>query len=141
MDGLLVGGVLGLPGAAIMMSDGRLLCSSDHKKLILAVANDANSEVDTVLIDNGGNLMVTSQGKVVKVSLKGDVDDFALWTRALTREEVRRIHDAGRKGHDLGSLTVSERACASRPRMIYYPLTFQQKRKLNHEDDVAALED
>ena len=39
-----------------------------------------------------------------KVSLKGDVDDFALWTRALTREEVRRIHDAGRKGHDLGSM-------------------------------------
>ena len=39
-----------------------------------------------------------------KVSLKGDVDDFALWTRTLTREEVRRIHDAGRKGHDLGSL-------------------------------------
>lgn len=65
-------GVLGLPGAAIRMSDGRLLCTSDHKKLILAVANDANSEVDTVLIDNGGNLMVTSQQKVVKVSLKGD---------------------------------------------------------------------
>ena len=65
-------GVLGLPGAAIKLSDGRLLCTSDHKKLILAVANDANSEVDTVLIDNGGNLMVTSQQEVVKVSLKGD---------------------------------------------------------------------
>ena len=65
-------GVLGLPGAAIRMSDGRLLCTSDHKKLILAVANDKNSEVDTVLIDNGGHLMVTSQQKVVKVSLKGD---------------------------------------------------------------------
>lgn len=65
-------GVLGLPGAAIMMSDGRLLCTSDHKKLILAVANDANSEVDIVLIDNGGHFMVTSQQKVVKVSLKGD---------------------------------------------------------------------
>ena len=65
-------GVLGLPGAAIKLSNGRLLCTSDHKKLILAVANDANSEVDTVLIDNGGNLMVTSQQKVVKVSLKGD---------------------------------------------------------------------
>lgn len=65
-------GVLGLPGAAIQMADGRLLCTSDHKKLILAVANDVNSEVDTVLIDNGGNLMVTSQQKVVKVALKGD---------------------------------------------------------------------
>ena len=65
-------GVLGLPGAAIRMSDGRLLCTSDHKKLILAIANDKNSEVDTVLIDNGGHLIVTSQQKVVKVSLKGD---------------------------------------------------------------------
>ena len=65
-------GVLGLPGAAIQMADGRLLCTSDHKKLILAVANDANSEVDTVLIDNGGSLMMTSQQKVVKVTLKGD---------------------------------------------------------------------
>lgn len=65
-------GVLGLPGAAIKLSDGRLLCTSDHKKLILAVANDANSEVDTVLIDNGGSLMMTSQQKVVKVMLKGD---------------------------------------------------------------------
>lgn len=65
-------GVLGLPGAAIRMSNGRLLCTSDHKKLILAVANDANSEVDTVLIDNGGSPLMTSQQKVVKVSLKGD---------------------------------------------------------------------
>ena len=39
-----------------------------------------------------------------KVSLSGDVDDFALWTRALSREEVRRIHDEGRKGNALGSL-------------------------------------
>ena len=39
-----------------------------------------------------------------KVSLTGDVDDFALWTRTLTREEVRRIHDEGRKGRALGTL-------------------------------------
>ena len=44
------------------------------------------------------------------MSLKGDVDDFALWTRALTREEVRRIHDAGRRGRALGTiLNFSER--------------------------------
>ena len=34
----------------------------------------------------------------------GGVDDFALWTRGLTHDDIRRIHDAGRKGHDLGSL-------------------------------------
>jgi len=39
-----------------------------------------------------------------KVSLKGDVDDFALWTRALSRDDIRRIHDEGRKGNSLASL-------------------------------------
>ena len=46
-----------------------------------------------------------------KVSLAGDVDDFALWTRALTREEVRRIHDEGRKGNSLGSM-VGKQVCS-----------------------------
>ena len=34
----------------------------------------------------------------------GGVDDFALWTRALTRDEVRRIYEAGRQGTSLGDL-------------------------------------
>ena len=34
----------------------------------------------------------------------GGVDDFALWTRALTREEVRRIYEEGRQGTALGEL-------------------------------------
>lgn len=37
-------------------------------------------------------------------TLKGDVDDFALWTRALTPAEVRRIFTAGRAGAPLGDL-------------------------------------
>ncbi|MBR0067939.1 MAG: alkaline phosphatase family protein, partial [Kiritimatiellae bacterium] len=43
-----------------------------------------------------------------KVSLKGDVDDFALWTRSLSRDEIRRIHDEGRRGNALGSLLGSK---------------------------------
>ena len=39
-----------------------------------------------------------------KVSLKGDVDDFALWTRALTHEEIRSIYECGQKGRSLGDL-------------------------------------
>ena len=34
----------------------------------------------------------------------GDVDDFGLWTRALTHGEIRRIFSAGRAGIALGSL-------------------------------------
>ena len=39
-----------------------------------------------------------------KVSFKGAVDDFALWTRALSRAEVRRIYEAGCAGRALGDL-------------------------------------
>ena len=36
--------------------------------------------------------------------LAGDVDDFALWTRALSHEDVQRIYEAGRQGLPLGEL-------------------------------------
>ena len=36
--------------------------------------------------------------------LSGDVDDFALWTRALSHEDVRRIYEAGRQGLPLADL-------------------------------------
>lgn len=39
-----------------------------------------------------------------KVSMKGDVDDFALWTRPLSRDDVRRIYNAGRRGDSLADL-------------------------------------
>lgn len=34
----------------------------------------------------------------------GDIDDFALWTRTLSHEDVRRIYTAGLKGAPLGDL-------------------------------------
>ena len=36
--------------------------------------------------------------------LTGDVDDFALWIRALSHEDVRKIFEAGRQGLPLGEL-------------------------------------
>ncbi|MBO7683173.1 MAG: alkaline phosphatase family protein [Kiritimatiellae bacterium] len=35
---------------------------------------------------------------------KGDIDEFALWTRTLGHDDVRRIYEAGRKGIPLGDL-------------------------------------
>ena len=39
-----------------------------------------------------------------KVSLKGDVDDFALWTRSLPPDVIRRIFEEGRRGKAIGDL-------------------------------------
>lgn len=36
--------------------------------------------------------------------LDGELDDFALWTRALSPCEIRRIYESGRKGLELGVL-------------------------------------
>ena len=36
--------------------------------------------------------------------LNGEIDDFALWTRALTPCEIRRIYESGRKGLELEAL-------------------------------------
>ena len=38
------------------------------------------------------------------VSMNGDVDDFALWTRSLSHEDVRRIYEEGRRGKTVGDL-------------------------------------
>ena len=37
-------------------------------------------------------------------AFNGDVDDFALWTRALSHDDVRRVYEAGRQGVALGEL-------------------------------------
>lgn len=34
----------------------------------------------------------------------GEIDEFALWTRSLSHDEVRRIYESGRKGIELGEL-------------------------------------
>ena len=39
-----------------------------------------------------------------RFGLEGDIDDFALWTRSLEPEDVRRIFEAGRKGLGLADL-------------------------------------
>ena len=34
----------------------------------------------------------------------GFIDDFALWTRTLSHDDVKRIYEAGRKGLALGDI-------------------------------------
>ncbi len=64
-------GVLGLPAAAIQFYDGTLLCDYDHKLIVMA-ADDANVEREILLINDGGNIMTTSQQSAVKVTIRGD---------------------------------------------------------------------
>ena len=37
-------------------------------------------------------------------AFNGDIDDFALWTRSLSHDDVRKIYEAGRMGISLGDL-------------------------------------
>jgi hypothetical protein len=39
-----------------------------------------------------------------RYNLQGDIDDFALWNRGMSIEELREIYNAGRQNRDLGSL-------------------------------------
>lgn len=64
-------GALGLPAAAIQFYDGTLLCDYDHKLIVMA-ADDANVEREILLINDGGNIMTTSQQSAVKVTIRGD---------------------------------------------------------------------
>lgn len=43
----------------------------------------------------------------------GGIDDFGLWTRALTHAEIRRIYESGRAGTALGGLLASGPATAT----------------------------
>lgn len=65
-------GALGLPGAAIQLSDGTLLCTDDYEKLLIVAADDATAERETVLVNEGNVLLTTSQDSTVRVTLKGD---------------------------------------------------------------------
>lgn len=44
-----------------------------------------------------------------RVALTGDIDDFALWTRSLTHDEIRRIYESGQKGASLGEICAGTR--------------------------------
>lgn len=65
-------GALGLPGAAIQLYDGTLLCTDDYEKLLIVAADDATAERETVLVNEGNVLLTTSQNSTVRVTLKGD---------------------------------------------------------------------
>ena len=43
----------------------------------------------------------------------GGIDDFGLWTRSLTHDEIRRIYEAGHSGTALGSLLAAAPATAT----------------------------
>ena len=37
-------------------------------------------------------------------AFNGDIDDFALWTRALSDDDVKKIYESGRMGISLGDI-------------------------------------
>ena len=45
-----------------------------------------------------------------KGGFNGEIDEFALWTRSLSHDDVRRIWEAGKRGIELGELLAGETA-------------------------------
>lgn len=68
-------GVLGLPGAAILLPDDFVFTTYDEdptkRKLILAAAYDDTIEREVVLADNNGTVMMTAQSTPIRVTLQG----------------------------------------------------------------------
>jgi hypothetical protein len=77
--------------------DGRLYC----------IAEDARA----LALTTGLPFYVGQDGTGrYRWTLKGRIDDLALWTRTLSHADVKRIFAAGRQGGDLGDLLADERA-------------------------------
>ena len=58
-----------------------------------------------ILVKSGLPFHVGQDGTgAYRHALDGDVDDFALWTRALSHDDVQRIYEAGRQGLPLAEL-------------------------------------
>jgi hypothetical protein len=66
-------------------SDGRLYCISD--------------DMSDIVLDSGLPFYLGQDGTGrYGHSYNGFIDDFALWTRTLSHDEVKRIYESGRKG-------------------------------------------
>ena len=56
-------------------------------------------------LDSGMTWNIGQDGSTAyRYNLQGDIDDFALWNRGMTVDELREIYNAGRQNHDLGAL-------------------------------------
>ena len=68
--------------------DGRLYCVAD--------------DLSDIAFETGLPFCIGQDGRgVAEYTFVGDVDEFAMWTRTLTHEEVRRIFEAGLAGKGL----------------------------------------
>ena len=56
-------------------------------------------------LDSGMTWNIGQDGSVAyRYNLQGDIDDFALWNRGMSVDELREIFKAGQESHSLGSL-------------------------------------
>ena len=75
--------------------DGYLYCVAD--------------DLSDIAFGTGMPVFIGQDGRgVYRHAFVGDVDEFAIWTRTLTHEEVRRIYEAGLAGKALPALTLQK---------------------------------
>ena len=61
--------------------------------------------VKDAVINSGMNWNIGQDGTTrYHVNIQADVDDFALWNRGLSIDELRKIFEAGKKGQPLSML-------------------------------------
>ena len=72
-------------------SDGRLYCIAD--------------DMSDIVLDSGLPFYLGQDGTGrYGCTYNGFIDDFALWTRTLSHDDVKRIYEAGRKGLAVGDI-------------------------------------
>ena len=72
-------------------SGGRLYCIAD--------------DMSDIVLDSGLPFYLGQDGTGrYGCTYNGFIDDFALWTRTLSHDDVKRIYEAGRKGLALGDI-------------------------------------
>jgi len=84
-----------------------LVITCDNEKLTLYVNGEENSTISGSFELGMDQMGETSRGKAL-----GSIDDFAIWNRLLSAEEITQIHTQGEAGTSLGKILglVSDQA-------------------------------
>ena len=88
---------------AMVCSNGTFYCYQGKSDGTFNAKNP--QALSTFDMDTGYPFVLGQQGNGADGSkFIGKLDDFALWTRALSHEDIQRIYEAGRQGLPLGEL-------------------------------------
>ena len=84
---------------------GNLLYTSGQIPINPATGNFVDGSIKDANLASGMTWNIGQDGSAAyRYNLQGDIDDFALWNRGMSIDELREIYKAGRQNHDIGTL-------------------------------------